>query len=210
MGKLIEVNPGDTIGYWTIIKQTRKDSKSNRYFLCECICGTTKEVRLDHMRSGNSLQCGCKNIGNLQHGLSHTREWNTWQSMISRCKNDREWNSNWYGRGIKVCRKWRLSFLSFYEDMGKKPSSKHSIDRIDNNGDYCKENCRWATQKEQARNTRVNKFLSLNNETKTIADWSECTSLKYSTIQRRIDLCWPTDKILTTPTRPHKPYANAR
>jgi hypothetical protein len=108
-----------------------------------------------------------------KHNLSRTKIYNTWISMKDRCfnKNNRNYK-NYGGRGITVCDEWRKSFLTFYNDMGKRPSEK-SLDRIDNNGNYCKNNCRWATPKEQNRNTRRNKKIEAFGKIKTIVEWSE-------------------------------------
>lgn len=97
-----------------------------------------------------------------KHGLSYSNEYGIWSDIKKRCLNKKYSEFHYYGgRGITVCDEWKESFLSFYRDMGPRPSKDHSIDRIDVNGNYCKENCRWATNIEQARNTRIQK----NNST---------------------------------------------
>ena len=92
------------------------------------------------------------------HGMSHTPEYNSWDSMRKRCKNPKQKSYAYYGgRGISVCRRWDESFMSFYEDMGPKPTPKHQIGRIDNDGNYCPENCRWETPLENSLNKRTPK-----------------------------------------------------
>ena len=118
--------------------------------------------------------------------------------LIDRCRNDRQGT---YGkRGIKVCPEWERSFEEFYRDMGDPPSADHSIDRIDNDGDYEPGNCRWATREQQQRNTSRNTLLSHDGETLTIAEWSERTGLKATTICVRLySLGWSATRALTTP-----------
>ncbi len=128
--------------------------------------------------------------------MSGARVHNIWMGMIDRCSNDRSGN---YGkRGISVCERWLL-FENFHEDMGNPPSSSHSIDRVDNDGDYRPGNCRWATRTEQARNTRSNTILALRGAKRTIAEWSELTGIKPATICRRLDAGWSVGRALTEP-----------
>lgn len=97
---------------------------------------------------------------------------------------------------------WLQSFKSFYADMGDKPSAKHSLDRLDVNGPYSKENCRWATSSEQARNRQKNRLLTYGGQTKTIAEWAEITQIKFTTLYARLfDMGWSPDQALTTPVR---------
>ena len=130
--------------------------------------------------------------------------------MIDRCRNDRSGN---YGkRGIKVCDKWLQSFENFYKDMGEPPTNKHSIDRINVNGNYEPSNCRWATRTVQARNTRANTLLDYDGKRKTIAEWAEITGIKPATICNRLYKArWSIDDTLTLPVQPRlndKPWEN--
>jgi len=134
--------------------------RSFRYYTCRCDCGTTKVIRKSNLTSGATKSCGClhKDVmkNRVIHGLSYSREYSIWKNMIQRCTNP--WSAGYHlygGRGITVCNDWRESFESFYRDMGRCPSSTHSIDRINPNGDYCPDNCRWATPYTQAHNTRM-------------------------------------------------------
>lgn len=175
-----------------------------RYRICRCDCGTIKRVRIDHLKDGAIISCGCigkKNsaLAKTKHGMSQTRVFKIWIGMLDRCKNDRQGN---YGkRGIIVCQKWKESFEEFYKDMGEPPSKKHSIDRVNVNGNYEPGNCKWSTRTEQARNTTRNTLLTLGNHTATIAEWTDITRIKQSTICVRLyTLGWSVEDALTIPT----------
>jgi len=122
--------------------------------------------------------------------------------MIRRCYYPKtQYYSNYGGRGIKVCDRWLGSdgFDNFYLDMGPKLSSKLSLDRKDNDGDYCPNNCHWTTLKKQARNRRSNKLYLLNGEEKTLVEWSEIYNIKLSLVKDRVRDSWNLEKALTTP-----------
>lgn len=178
--------------------------RDGRHALCRCDCGVEKRIRIDHLKSGAVISCGCigkKNsaLAKIKHGMSNTRVFKIWAGILDRCKNDRSGN---YGkRGIQVCERWN-TFENFYDDMGNPPTNKHSIDRIDVNGNYEPGNCRWATPQEQNTNKRNNTILLLNGERKTISEWSKSTGIKPSTICVRLyALGWSVEKALTVPAK---------
>lgn len=128
------------------------------------------------------------------------RKYSIWSGMIARCHNESHNKFHYYGgRGIKVCQRWRDSIDLFFADMGEMPSPKHTVDRIDNNGDYCPENCRWATRTDQARNRRSNRLITVNGVTKSLAEWSEETGIGRTTISLRIDAGVPPDIAVSLP-----------
>jgi len=162
---------GLTFGRLRVIKlAAMRPPNRNRWWVCDCECGKQIEVRTDQLVLGITRSCGCLqrdvarklmngNERNLQHGHArfpqHTPEYNSWQAMRQRCLNPNYHHFKDYGgRGVSICRRWIDSFEAFLEDMGPKPSSKHSLDRKRANGNYTPGNCRWATPSEQANNRR--------------------------------------------------------
>lgn len=128
-------------------------------------------------------------------------EYATWVGMLQRCTNPK--NPRYYrygGRGIKVCDEWWNSFENFYEDMGAKPGPNYSIERKDNNGDYCKENCVWATKLEQANNMSTNNLITYQGKTQTIAQWARELKQSASLISNRLCHGWDVERALTTPS----------
>ena len=184
--------------------------KKKLHVECLCSCGTVKIYQLANLKSGITRSCGCLNRErNASHGHSPrskvSPEYNSWKCMIRRCKNHNAINYKSYGgRGIKVCQRWQ-TFENFLVDMGKRPSSQHSLDRVDMNGDYCPENCRWATRSEQANNTRRNRFITAFGKTQTMQQWADEIGVSRDTLRYRIDRHnWPVEKALTTPSKSQK------
>ena len=138
-------------------------------------------------------------------------ERSTWISMKKRCNSPSSRGWKYYGgRGIKVCERWLFSFENFYADMGAKPSREHSLDRIDVNGDYEPSNCRWATPKEQCRNRRNNRLVTLNGITKSVAEWVELTGIANSTYWSRVEKGMSYEDAFTAPLHKPKRYLTAR
>ena len=128
---------------------------------------------------------------NKTHGMSETSEYSTWCEMKKRCFNaNNKRYKDYGGKGVTVCDRWKNSFENFFADMGKKPSSDYSIDRIDNDGNYSAENCKWATPKEQANNRNSNRLITIACVTLTIAQWSKEMGFGYSVIGDRLKSGW--------------------
>ena len=139
-----------------------RNGRTERYFyfdLYRCHCGRTWVCRRDKILYAKTRSCGCSlsaRQNHLTHGMSGSPEYQTWVAIRQRCGNPRNPAWKYYGgRGIRVCARWRKSFLSFWVDMGMRPSVRHSIDRIDNLGHYAPGNCRWATWRQQRANQRA-------------------------------------------------------
>jgi len=207
----ITVNPGDRFGRLTVVKEILG---GRAQLECLCDCGTQKKFSKHKVTTGHTRSCGClkKDLAAVAaaerfstHG--HTRGHNlsgafrSWSAMISRCHCDcKDSNyANYGAKGITVCDRWRNSFEAFLEDMGEPPTRQHSIDRIDNNCGYSKDNCRWATPIEQAANRRTTRWITFQGETLCVREWERRLGFRPTTISRRFKCGWSIEKALTTP-----------
>jgi hypothetical protein len=163
------------INRWTVLGP---DPKKKYHSLCRCSCGTERSVRTSSIESGRSKSCECGRKQTLSdkktHGLSNTPEYRAWLDMKSRCLNPKHRSyEKWGGRGITVCPRWIASFENFYADVGKRPSSQHSLERDDNNGHYEPSNAGWDTKTMQNRNRgNTVKITSRNLGTRCVAEWA--------------------------------------
>lgn len=148
------------------------------------------------------MSTNSKSVKKARPGLTKqfNSEYRSWLAMRQRCSNRRTVGWAVYGgRGIRVCDRWQNSFAAFLEDMGPKPSDAHSIDRRDPDGDYTRDNCRWATRLTQARNCRNNRYVTFDRRTLCVSEWAEVTGLSANLIRARLNLGWSPRKTLTTP-----------
>lgn len=199
----IEYKEGERIRELIYIKDVGKNSCGKRTALFKCVCGNTFETAISSVKSGCTKSCGCLfKKATTRHGLAKTTEYSSWHSMITRCNDPNyEYYHRYGGRGIKVCERWLNSVENFLEDMGPKPSKNHSLDRIDVDGDYCPENCRWATYKEQSNNKSNSKFIRYDNREMTVTEWAREVGMAKATLFGRLRKGWGVKKSLTHPVR---------
>ncbi len=209
MPPLIEMK-GKKFNRLVVIERCGSDKKGQAAWLCLCNCGKKTVVTGVYLRNGDTKSCGCliKDTSRallLKHGMFGTKVYKAWSGMIERCTNPNSKSWHGYGgRGIKVCHRWRNSFSAFLVDMGDKPEGM-TLERKDNDGNYEPDNCKWATRKDQARNTRRNKLVSYNGETLCLSAWAEKTDISSAALWVRIvKLKWPIEKALTMPVRKQK------
>lgn len=193
-----------------------------RKWICQCECGNKTNSREDDLISGKSNNCGCvrkKKMSEYCKQRNATKEakyrvgdssllGRVWHNMIYRCYHEKHQSYKWYGgRGIGVCDEWINDYQSF-----KKWAYLNgyvdglSLDRIDVNGNYCPQNCRWVQRKEQASNTSRNRLITYNGQTKTLTQWSEQTGIGYSCLQTRLDKNVPVALAFTLPPSKHNPH----
>ncbi len=201
---------GQRFGRLQVITRAPDESRFNGAiaWICQCDCGTrTKGIVSGSLRNGDSQSCGClraemRPFLHRTHGRSGTPEHGIWKNMLTRCYNSSNHNFKHYGaRGITMCETWRDDFSAFFRDMGPRPTPKHTIDRIDNDGNYELSNCRWTTYAQQNRNYRRNIFLEFEGRRLTVTDWEIHYGFKPKTVLCRIKRGWSVERALTTPLR---------
>lgn len=192
---------GKQFNRWFVVSRAGSDSNRHALWLCRCNCGTEKCVDgrwLKARRSGGCRKCRTYEGKKPIHGRSaiNDKTYIAWCSMISRCYNtNKPIYRDYGGRGIVVCPRWKNSFQKFIADMGEAPAGL-SLDRIDNNGSYEKSNCRWATPREQAMNTRRNRLLDYHGQTMCVSRWSQTLGIKSKTIVSRLRRGWSVEDAL--------------
>jgi len=206
--KRIVNHTGKIYGRWTALSFSGRVG-IKIHWLCRCECGVERSVWIANLVSGKSRSCGCLNAESKAtanavrfrtHGMSKTSIYRIWRGMIKRCTDSGiRGYPNYGGRGISVCERWNNSFENFYADMGERPSGKHSIDRINNDGNYEPENCRWATTQEQTRNTRRTRMVTFAGRTQCLQAWADESGISKQTISLRLRTGWTVEDALTKP-----------
>lgn len=201
------INAGDRFGRLVVVNGTNCSTTKHPKYLCLCDCGATKEIRKGGLFRGDTSSCGCFRIesatrNSTKHGKHGLPEYKVWKSMNDRIANpnNKHWN-RYGGRGISICDRWR-DFDNFITDMGQRPTPKHQIDRINNDGNYEPSNCRWVTKTENMRNTSLCVEFKYKGQSKTLGEWSEIYGLNRMTLYNRVNrLGWDIEKALTKKTR---------
>lgn len=160
--------------------------KPDAWWVCKCDCGKTKAVKGVLLRNGTTSSCGCFHTEIIRtHNKSKTGAYKVWGAMKERCLNPKNKGYRIYGgRGITVCKRW-MHFENFYADMGERPRGL-TLERINNNGNYSPNNCKWATIKEQLRNTRLTTFITFKGVRKSLGDWADELGINKKTIGWRL------------------------
>lgn len=206
---------GQKFGRLIVIKRAGASKDRHILWECQCECGNTTVVMSKSLKNGDTKSCGCllnevmtKGGGNYKHGGSPTktkpnRLYGIWAGMLNRCHNRNNKAYSYYGGcGITVCKEWRQNFDAFRDWATANGYCKNlTIDRVDNNGDYCPENCRWATIKEQNSNKRNNRLLTYNAETRTLTEWAKIIGITKWALSWRIRNGWSIEKALETNKR---------
>lgn len=165
---------------------------------CLCECGNETVVAGGNLRKQTGTRSCNKCARQTINGLASSPEYKVWHHMKRRCYDPLNRDYRWYGgRGIAICDRWLNSFLAFYEDMGPRPSKDYSIERINNDAGYSKENCKWATQEEQKQNTRNVRKLTYNGETMGLGAWARKLGIDRCTLRLRLSKGWPLDEVFT-------------
>lgn len=186
-GNFVKDLSGMTFGEWTVLKKGQKKN-GKTHWICQCSCGNQENVCSASLIKKISTKCvECRYESQSIHGFTSKNRhplYSLWITMISRCENPKNSEYHNYGaRGIKVCSRW-YDLELFTRDMGERPSLKHSIDRINNNGHYEPSNCRWATYTQQGRNKRGNRIIEYQNKKKCLTEWAEELKVKPDTLYK--------------------------
>ena len=196
------IKPEDYIGkrnnLLTVVS-THKEPKGRTKLICLCDCGKTTEVLPYQFKKGSIKSCGCllKNSPNYLDGRSANELYGLWKNMLGRCENPNHPKFYRYGaRGIKVCNEWHnfWSFVSWSISVGGRPNG-FSLDRINNDKNYCPENCRWADSKIQSTNKSTNRIIEYNGVSKTLHEWETEIGISDQSLSKRLQKKWPLEKV---------------
>jgi hypothetical protein len=218
------LSPGDKFGRLTVVCYSHTNKHKNQVWLLRCACGGSATVTTAELRKSGTQSCGCLKrdtmaARNMATAIANNNSpelsgrsiadpdvrslYDVWKAMRQRCNNpnDKEY-ANYGGRGVKVCERWDRSFAAFLSDMGTRPSSKHSIDRENNEKGYEPGNMRWANPAQQVRNRRITRRVEYQGQLRSTADLADENGLAQGTLNGRLTLHgWSIAKALTTPVR---------
>ena len=209
MAKIIDIT-GQRFGRLTVLRLDKIDKRGEKFWLCQCDCGNTASVSSYKLRTGYTRSCGClqqehrKEGFNRKHGMADTKLYVIWQNMKHRCTDPKNMMFKHYGgRGITVCQEWLSGFeqfLKWAESAGYYEGL--SLERINVNGNYEPNNCKWITKTQQYLNRTDSHFLTAFGRTQTIKEWADESGIKYDTIERRVNQYgWSAEKAVTF--KPH-------
>lgn len=196
---------GQRFGRLLVLAKAHKGERGEIYWLCKCDCGNTKAVRAYTLRDGRTVSCGCYHKERITvHGMTKTRTWKTWDTMLQRCENPKAADYERYGgRGIKIAAEWH-EFMRFLSDMGERPNGT-TLDRIDVNGNYQPGNCKWSTPSQQQRNRGDAVTATVDGVTKSIWDWADISGIPGGVIQWRLNKGWAPAAAVSKPVRSKHP-----
>lgn len=188
---------GEQFGLLVVKERAGTNREGRIQWTCICVCGKEAIVLGTLLRMGMTQSCGClRSEAHKTHGGSKTLAYASWTAMLHRCENpSRDGYATHGARGIAVCPQWH-DFAVFYADMGERPSKAHSIERRNNAEGYDPDNCYWATQKQQTRNTRRNTLLTHKGKTMTMIEWAELVGSPHSTLSWRKQQGWKDSEII--------------
>lgn len=196
------IKVGDLLGNWTVLNLWRHPASNRAMVNVSCRCGSLAVKELQQMVGKGAIR-QCKSCPRHRGSLVNTPEYKAWSNARNRCQNPKaQAYAGYGGRGIEMCSRWRDSFECFLEDMGRRPSDIHSLDRINNDGNYEPDNCRWATRVEQTRNRRSTTLLTVHGETKCISEWELQYGHSHHAIKHRLARGWSVqDAVLLPPKK---------
>ena len=199
---------GKRYGRWTVVAIATTTSGKSPCYTCRCDCGTVRNVRVARLESGKSQSCGCLQKEQMskrtkRHGETDSRLHVIWRGMKQRCGNSNASEYNAYGgRGIEVCKEWRDSFETFRDwALANGYQDNLTIDRIDNDGPYSPENCRWLTRGDQNSNKSNNRRITIGEENHTVTEWAELMGIPRNTIYTRLKRGWAEEAAVMTPQK---------
>lgn len=205
LGPLTRDLHGQSFGRLSVVKYSGKSKWGYALWECLCTCGITKVVVASSLINGLTTSCGCRKrevIGDSRrtHGKSRSKTYMIWSGMRKRCENPNVkcW-AHYGGRGIKVCERWG-AFENFLADMGECPKG-HSIERVNNDGNYEPSNCIWADKRTQSMNKRDSHRITFNGVTKTLTEWGEAIGMNSASLRHRLKKGWPIERALTEPVK---------